>query len=225
MAVFPRLPHLDVALVRGTTADLKGNISAEDEAGIFEGISIAQAAKTCGGIVIAQVKRLVEPGRLDPRDVVIPGVSVDYIVVDPAQKQTCLGEYDPSLSGAERVALADRPRLALDERKVVARRAAVELFPGAALNVGVGIPDGIAPVADENGTLADYTFTIEQGLVGGMPAGGVIFGASHNPEAPHPPEPPVPRLLRRRRARPRFLRHGAGRRRGQCPTSARSGRF
>jgi propionate CoA-transferase len=179
---FPRMP-VDVALVRGTTADLKGNISAEGEGAIYEGISIAQAAKASGGIVIAQVKRLAEPGSLNPREVVIPGVSVDYIVVDPGQKQTCLAEHDPSLCGETRVPLAALARLALDERKVVARRAAAELWPGAAINVGVGMPDGIAPVAAEAGTLDQVTFTIEQGLVGGMPAGGVIFGVSHNPEA------------------------------------------
>ncbi len=179
---FPSM-RIDVALVRGTTADLKGNISAEGEGAIYEGISIAQAAKANGGIVIAQVKRLAEPGSLNPREVVIPGVSVDYIVVDPGQKQTCLTEYDPSLSGETRGPLAALPRLPLNERKVVARRAVAELWPGAAINVGVGMPDGIAPVAAEQGILDQVTFTIEQGLVGGMPAGGIIFGVAHNPEA------------------------------------------
>lgn len=179
---FPR-PKIDVAFVRGTTADAKGNIAAEEEPAIYEGISIAQAARASGGIVIAQVKRLVATGALNPREVVIPGVSVDFVVVDAEQRQTSAGFFDPSLCGAERVPPAALPRLALDERKVIARRAARELRPGAAINVGVGMPDGIAPVVAEEGTLDDYTFTIEQGLVGGMPAGGVIFGVSHNPEA------------------------------------------
>ena len=179
---FPCIP-IDVAMVRGTTADLKGNTTAEGEGAIYEGISLAQAAKASGGIVIAQVKRLSEPGSLDPRDVVIPGVSVDYIVVDPAQMQTSLGEYDPSLCGETRVPLAELPRLPLNARKVVARRAAKELWPGAAINVGVGMPDGVANVAAEEGILDQFTFTIEQGLIGGLPAGGVIFGVSHNPEA------------------------------------------
>ncbi|MEJ1974096.1 MAG: CoA-transferase [Lacunisphaera sp.] len=179
---FPRL-RLDVAFVRGTTADLKGNISSEEEPAIYEGISIAQATKANGGIVIAQVKRLAEAGTLDPRAVEIPGVSVDYVVVDPDQRQTCLKEFDASLSGAVRVPLETLPRLPLSERKVVARRAAAELFSGATINVGVGMPDGIAPVAAEQGRLGEFTFTIEQGMVGGMPAGGVIFGVSHNPEA------------------------------------------
>lgn len=174
---------IDVAFVRGTTADNKGNISAEDEAAIHEGISIAQAAHASGGIVIAQVKRLAEAGTLNPREVVIPGVSVDYVVVDPAQRQTCLVEFDPSLSGAVRTPLGALPRLPLDARKVIARRAAEELFPGAIINVGVGMPDGIGSVVSESGDLHEYTFTIEHGLVGGVPAGGIIFGVSHNPEA------------------------------------------
>lgn len=179
---FPSL-KINVALVRGTSADSRGNISAEDEAAIYEGVSIAQAAHASGGIVIAQVKRLVPAGSINPREVVIPGVSVDYVVVDPDQWQTCASEFDPSLCGAKRTPLTDLPRLSLDARKVVARRAAQELFPGAIINVGVGMPDGVASVAAEAGDLQDYTFTIEQGLVGGQPAGGVIFGVSHNPEA------------------------------------------
>jgi propionate CoA-transferase len=180
---YPCIP-IQVAFVRGTTADAKGNISAEEEAAIYEGISIAQAAKASGGIVIAQVKRLATTGTLNPREVVIPGVSVDYVVVDPTQRQTCLHDYDPSLSGGLRIPLENLPRLPLDARKVVARRAAQELTQGAAINVGVGMPDGIAAVvAEDTGGLDDITFTIEQGLVGGQPAGGVIFGVSHNPEA------------------------------------------
>ncbi len=179
---YPRL-SIDVAIIRGTTADTKGNISSEDEAATVDAISIAQAAKACGGIVIAQVKRLAEPGALDPRLVGVPGVSVDYIVVEPAQKQTCRAEYDGSLTGAARISFDSLPKLAAGERRVVARRAAAELFPGAAINVGFGMPDGIAPVAAELGLLEALTFTIEQGLVGGLPAGGITFGVSHNPEA------------------------------------------
>lgn len=179
---FPSL-KIDVAFIRGTTADLKGNISAEDEAAIYEGISIAQAARACGGIVVAQVQRLAETGTLNPREVVVPGVSVDYVVVDETQQQTMGCELDGSLSGSIRCPAFQLPALPLDERKVVARRAVKELVPGAVINVGVGIPDGIASVAAEQGRLQDLTFTIEQGLVGGVPATGVRFGVSHNPEA------------------------------------------
>ncbi len=174
---------IDVALVRGTTADLKGNITSEEEAAIHEGISIAQAAKACGGIVIAQVKYLAESDSLDPRLVKIPGIFVDQIVVDEQQKQTCLHVYNPAFTGQVRIPLQRLAPLPLGIRKVIARRAAQELFRGAVVNLGVGMPDGIAAVATETGLLPDLTFTVEHGLIGGMPAGGVIFGVAYNPEA------------------------------------------
>lgn len=179
---FPRF-HIDVAIVRGTTADTKGNITSEEEAAIHEGIAIAQAAKACGGIVIAQVKYLAEAGTLDPRNVKIPGIYVDHIVVDPAQKQTCLDLYNPAFTGQVKIPLASLPPLPLDIRKVVARRAAQELFPGAVVNLGVGMPDGVASVATETGLINELTLTVEHGIIGGMPAAGVIFGVSYNPEA------------------------------------------
>jgi acyl CoA:acetate/3-ketoacid CoA transferase len=122
---------INVAFVRGTTADLKGNITSEEEAAIHEGISIAQAAKACGGIVIAQVKYLTKTGTLDPKDVRIPGVCVDYVVVDEAQKQTCLHTYNPAFSGQVQTPLERLAILPLDSRKVIARRAEKELFAGA----------------------------------------------------------------------------------------------
>ena len=175
--------HVDVALIRGTTADLKGNISSEEEPAILEAISIAQAAKACGGTVIAQVKYLADAGTLDPRRVRIPGVVVDYVVVDGSQPQTVQSFYEPAFSGEVRMPLQSLRPLPLDHRKVIARRAAQELFPGAVVNLGVGMPSGIASVATEEGLIHDLTFTVEQGIVGGMPAGGVIFGVSYNPEA------------------------------------------
>ena len=174
---------IDVSLVRGTTADLKGNITSEEEAAILEGISIAQAARACGGIVIAQVKYLARNGTLDPRRVRIPGICVDYVVVDPDQKQTCLDVYDPALCGQVQVPLETLDALPPGVRKAVARRAAQELFPGAVVNLGVGMPDGVASVAAEEGILDDLTLTVEQGVIGGRPAPGVIFGVSYNPEA------------------------------------------
>ncbi len=179
---YPRF-HIDIALVRGTTADLKGNITSEEEAAILEGISIAQAAKACGGIVIAQVKYLAETGSLDPRQVRIPGVVVDHVVVDSDQTQTCLDVYNPAFSGQTRIPLESLAPLPLGVRKVIARRAARELFPDAIINLGYGMPDGIAAVAAEEGVLESLTFTVEQGIVGGTPAGGVIFGVAYNPEA------------------------------------------
>lgn len=174
---------IDVSLVRGSCADTLGNIACDDEAAILEGIKIAQAAHASGGIVIAQVKHLAQPGTLDPRRVRIPGVSVDYLVVDPGQKQTCLHEHHPGFTGAVRWPLERIAPLPLDVRKAIARRAAAELKPGAVVNLGVGMPDGVASVASETGLIDRITFTVEQGIVGGMPAGGVIFGVCHNPQA------------------------------------------
>jgi propionate CoA-transferase len=174
---------INVSLVRGTTADLKGNITAEEEAAILEGISIAQAAKACNGIVIAQVKNLAQNGSLDPRQVRIPGVVVDYIVVNEQQKQTCRDVFNPAFSGQLRVPRERIEPLPLDVRKVIARRAARELFEGAVVNVGFGIPDGVASVAAEACIFDSLTFTVEHGIIGGTPAGGVIFGAAYNPEA------------------------------------------
>ncbi len=179
---YPRR-HLNVAFVRGTTADPDGNITSEEEAVVLDGISAAQAVKNCGGIVVAQVKYLAERGALRAKDVRIPGILVDYVVVDPEQKQTAETVYVPSLAGNARTPLAAIPALSLNERKVVARRAAMELAPGAVVNLGFGMPDGVAAVTAEAGRLDDITFTLEQGPIGGMPAGGVIFGCSYNPEA------------------------------------------
>ncbi len=179
---FPRM-HVDVALVRGTTSDLKGNITSEEEAGLQEGLAIAQAAKACGGVVIAQVKRMSTDQRLDPRQVRIPGIVVDYIVVDPEQKQTCMDYYQPAFSGAIQVAYNVIPSLPSGVRTVIARRAARELYAGAVVNLGVGIPSGIAAVAAESSMFEELTFTLEHGIIGGVPAGGVIFGVAYNPEA------------------------------------------
>lgn len=183
---WPRF-HIDVALVRGTTADTKGNITFEEEPVILEGLAMAQAAKACGGLVIAQVKYLTQSGTLDPRQVRIPGVVVDRVVVDPEQKQTCLDTYQPAYNGAVRAPLTQVPPLPLTERKVIARRAAQELTPGAVVNLGVGMPSGVASVATERGMIDQLTFTVEHGVVGGMPVGGVVFGVAYNPEAiiPH----------------------------------------
>jgi propionate CoA-transferase len=115
--------------------------------------------------------------------VVLPGVCVDYIVVDPDQKQHCLAEYDPSLCGDVRIPFESLPPLAPGIRKIIGSRAAREMFPGAVVNLGVGMPDAVAYIASESGIIDDITLTVEHGLVGGHPAGGVIFGVSHNPEA------------------------------------------
>lgn len=179
---YPRLP-IDVAIIRGTTADERGNITMEHEGLTLEVLSAAQAARNSGGMVIAQVKRLAVTGTLDTRQVQVPGNLVDAVVVAPEQKQTMHLHYDPSMSGEVRAPLGSVPPAPLDARKVVARRAAFELFPGAMVNLGFGIADGVASVAAEEGVLDELLFSIEQGAVGGIPAMGDHFGLAVNAEA------------------------------------------
>jgi propionate CoA-transferase len=182
--LYRRFP-LHVCFIRGTTADEKGNLTLEHEPAFLEVLPMAMATRNSGGIVIAQVKRLAKAGSLHPKMVKVPHTLVDHIVVHPDQWQSVEREYDPALSGEVRVPISSLPPMELDERKVIARRAALEIaaLPRAILNMGVGMPDGIARVAAEEGIEDRMTATIEQGITGGIPAPGVIFGMSSNPEA------------------------------------------
>lgn len=174
--------NIDVGIIRGTTADENGNITFEEEATLLEAVAIAQAAHNCGGKVICQVKYLAKAGTLDPRMVKIPGIYVDAIVVDEDQWQTSAGIYDPSLCGATKKPTSSFEPMPLSHRKVIARRAAMYLDKGSVINLGFGMPDGVASVAQEEGFADSLTMTIEQGLVGGVPAGGDIFGVAYNPD-------------------------------------------
>ncbi len=175
--------HIDVALLRGTTADEDGNITMEHEAVFGEMLSMAQAARRCGGIVIAQVKRMALRGTLPPKQVKIPGMFVDLIVVDPDQTQTFFTVHDPAYAGEMRVPLAHIAALTFSPRKVVARRAALELFSGAICNLGSGVSTGIAAIAAEENFVDDVILTNEQGLIGGAPATGNEPGAGRNYQA------------------------------------------
>ncbi|MCC6869032.1 MAG: acyl CoA:acetate/3-ketoacid CoA transferase [Burkholderiales bacterium] len=176
---YPSFP-IDVAIIRGSTADTLGNVSMEAEGLYAEVLSAAQAAKNSSGKVIVQVKRIVPAGSLDPRVVKVPGVIVDAIVVDAAQRLSWLTVDDPSLYGAARVEAAAVAPLPLDARKVIARRAACELRIGDVANLGYGMPDGVATVLAEEGQADAVTFTLEQGHISGIPATGADFGLARN---------------------------------------------
>lgn len=174
---------LNVALIRGSIGDNEGNISLEYEPAYLESLAIAQAVHNCGGTVICQVKFSAQAGTLDPKMVRIPGILVDAVVVCPEQVQTIEGEYNPALTGDVRMPVDAIAPMALDQRKVVARRAAMELQKGTIINLGFGMPDGVAMVAAEEG-IADYVkMTIEQGIIGGVPASGAIFGVAYNSDS------------------------------------------
>ena len=176
----------DVGVIRGTTADPEGNITTEDEAICMENLEVAMAVKNSGGIVIAQVERLGD-GPAKPHDVRIPGVFVDYVVVATSRQahpHTLFVEHDPSYTGELRVDLEKEiPPMPMSLEKVICRRALMELHRGYRVNLGVGIPTGVANVAHEEGMLDSFVLNTEVGVLGGLPQGGKNFGPAKNPSA------------------------------------------
>jgi len=177
---------LDVAILRGTTADENGNITFEHESILNEGFAVAAAAKNSGGIVIVQVEYVTKSGTMNPKEVKIPGVLVDYVVV-ATDKVACWqaeGVYfEPAFSGQIKKPLAAIEPLPFDERKVICRRCAMEVSKGDILNLGVGMPADVSKIIAEEGLLDEITMTTESGMVGGIPSALPNFGSAYNPEA------------------------------------------
>jgi propionate CoA-transferase len=176
---------VNVAVIRGTTADTDGNITMEKEALTLESLAIAMAARNSGGLVIVQVERVARAGTLNSHQVKIPGILVDCVVVARSENhwQTFAEPYNPSFSGEIKIPLRTLAAMELDPRKIIARRAAFELKPNCVVNLGIGIPEGVSNVANEEKILDFMTLTTEPGVIGGMPAGGLNFGAGLNAAA------------------------------------------
>jgi propionate CoA-transferase len=176
---------IDIALLRGTTADPFGNITMEKESLTLEVLSIATAVRNSGGKVIVQVERVAELGSLNSRQVKIPGILVDYVVVSEPGKhwQTFSEQFNPAYSGGIKVPVQSLAPMEMGLRKIIARRAACELQAGDIVNLGIGVPEGVSKVVNEEGLLDQIVLTTEPGVIGGIPAGGLSFGAAVNAQA------------------------------------------
>lgn len=184
---YKKIP-IDYCIIRGTTADENGNITTTEEAMKLEVLPAVLATKRFGGKVLVQVKNVAQAGTLNPKEITVPGVFVDQIVVceDPFEdhRQTSSWYYDPSYCGALRVPESSMEPLKMDIRKFIGRRAICELKPGDIINLGTGIPnDVVGKIAQEEGVMKDITITVESGIYGGIQAGGIDFGIGQNLEA------------------------------------------
>ena len=176
---------IDVVFIRGTYADENGNVTVHKEIGPGEVTAIAQATKNSGGKVYVQVEKIVKAGTLDARLVKIPGIYVEAIIVsEPHEHEQSFGcPYEVGLTGEIKVPVDSTAPMPLDAKKVIGRRAAMELTEDTVVNLGIGAPEYVAAVANEEG-IGDYmTLTVEAGPIGGIPQGGPRFGSSLNPDA------------------------------------------
>jgi propionate CoA-transferase len=176
---------INIGIIRATSADADGNLTMEREALTLEALAIAMAVRNSDGIVIAQVERVVESGSLNPRQVKVPGIMVDCVVVAKPENhwQTFATNYNPAFSSEIRVRTGSLPPIEMSQRKIIARRAAFELKPNSVVNLGIGLPEAIAPVANEEKIIDLITVTAEPGVIGGIPASGLNFGAATNTQA------------------------------------------
>ncbi len=183
--LFFRSFPIDVGIIRATTGDADGNLTMEREPLTLEVLAIAMAVHNSGGIVIAQVERVAESGSLNPRQVKVPGILIDCVVVAKPENhwQTFATNYNPAFSAEIRVRASSLPPMEMSERKIIARRAAFELKPNSVVNLGIGMPEGIAAVANEEKIADLITMTAEPGVIGGIPASGPNFGAGTNTQA------------------------------------------
>ena len=183
---YRHLKRPDYAFLRGTYADERGNISMEEEPCYLEALQAAQAVKNNRGKVFVQVKQVVPYGSLDPRKVHIPGTLVDYAVQvsDIHNHMMTFDEaFNPAYCGNCKTVVAPAAgTYKLDAKKIISRRAAMELIPHTVINLGIGVPEGVGIVAEEEGLRDEITLSIESGPVGGIPVSGIGFGASLNPD-------------------------------------------
>lgn len=176
---------VNVALIRGTTADPLGNVTMEREALTLDMLPIAIAAKNSGGLVIAQVERIAAPGSLSPRDVIVPGNLVDCVVLSEPDEhlQTYQTPYNHGFSGRMKSLVNTLDPMKLSDRKIIARRATMELPVNGIVNLGIGMPEGVGSVANEENIIDCITLTTEAGVHGGVPQSGLDFGAAINASA------------------------------------------
>lgn len=176
--LYYRAPQIDVAIIRATTADEDGNLSIEQEPNSIGLLHQAMAAKNGGGRVIAQVQQVAKRGSIHPKSVTVPGIFVDAVVLAPNQMDA--QPYNPAWTGDIRVPVDSLQPMPLDCTKVIARRAVMELKPGALVNFGFGIGAAVPQIAAEEGIADRVVFNVEHGPVGGIPNSKYAFGAGVN---------------------------------------------